>query len=228
MTARILIADDHPVLRAGLRALLGGEPDYKVVGEAADSDEAVRMAGALQPDVVIMDIGMPGCGGIAATERLVGLHPHIRVLVLTASEETAMMHAALRAGAMGFVAKRVVESELVNAIHAVTHGDIYVHSSMTRESKRSTGSFGAGATDRQKRYASEWACVEPLTPRETEVLRYIGLGYTNPEIATELQISVRTVETHRENLIAKLNMHTRVELVRYALDQGLLEAGVTG
>ena len=226
MAARILIADDHPVLRAGLRALLGDEPSFRIVGEAADWDEMMRMAANLQPDVVILDLGMLGCVG---TERLVEMRPDICVLVLRASEETSMMHAARQAGANGFVAKRVVESELMTAIHAVAHGDIYVRSSMTRgaESLDSSAS-SSGAPDSQMQRFPDRTCVEALTPRETDVLRLIALGYTNFQMASELRISVRTVETSRENLMAKLDMHTRVELVRYALDQGLLEVVVSG
>ncbi len=227
MAARILIADDHPVLRAGLRALLGDEPSFRIVGEAADWDEMMRMAANLQPDVVILDLGM--LGWRAGTERLVEMRPDICVLVLRASEETSMMHAALQAGANGFVAKRVVESELMTAIHAVAHGDIYVRSSMTRgaESLDSSAS-SSGAPDSQMQRFPDRTCVEALTPRETDVLRLIALGYTNLQMASELRISVRTVETYRENLMAKLDMHTRVELVRYALDQGLLEMVVSG
>ena len=233
MAARILIADDHPVLRAGLRALIGDEPGFRIVGEATDWDEMMRMAANLQPDVVILDLGMPGCGGTAGTERWVEVQPDICVLVLTASEEMSMMDAALQTGAMGFVAKRVAEPELSTAIHAVTLGDSYDHSSTTPGATPGAESFDSsapsfGAPDSQMERLPDWTCVEALTPREIDVLRLVALGYTNPQMASELRISVRTVETHREGLMAKLGMHTRVELVRYALEQGLLEMVAAG
>ena len=228
MAARVLIADDHPVLRAGLRALIGDEPGFRIVGEAADWDEMMRMAANLQPDVVVLDLGMPGCGGTAGAERWVEVQPDICVLVLTASEEMSMMDAALQTGPLGFVARRVAEPELRTAIHAVALGDNYDCSRLTPGATPGAESFGAsapssGAPDSKMQRVPDRTCVEPLTPREIDVLRLVALGYTNPQIASELRISVRTVETHREDLKAKLDVHTRVELVRYAMEQGLLE-----
>jgi two-component system response regulator NreC len=212
---RILIADDHGVLRAGLRALLNAEPDLQVVGEAADCDEAVRLSGVLRPDVVLMDISMPGAGGgIEATRRMVELLPDTCVLILTAHEDKGLLREAIRAGAAGYILKRAAESELVNAIRAVARGDLYVHSALTRAlladaAQPSTG--GAGG-------------AEPLSPREIEVLRLVARGYTNRQIAEALNLSVRTVESHRANLMDKLGLHSRVELVRYASEHKLLES----
>jgi two-component system response regulator NreC len=215
MAIRVLIADDHGVLRAGLRALLNAEPDLEVVGEAADGDEAMQLARTLQPDVVLMDIHMPGCGGIEATRRLKVLHPDVLVLILTVHEERSLLQEAIRAGAAGYIIKRAVESELINAVHAVSRGDLYVHPAMTR----------ALLDGKTAPRIDDDLVVEELTPREIEVLRLIAQGHTNRQIADILTISVRTVESHRANLMVKLNLHSRVELVRYAMEHGLLQAG---
>ena len=215
MPIRILIADDHGLLRAGLRALLNGEPDLEVVGEAADGDEAMRLARTVQPDIVLMDIHMPGCGGIEATRRLKVLRPDVLVLILTVHEEKSLLQEAIRAGAAGYIIKRAVESELINAIHAISRGDLYVHPAMTRALLN-----GTTARRDDDRFA-----VEEPTPREVEVLRLIAQGHTNRQIAEILAISVRTVESHRANLLGKLHLRSRVELVRYAMKHGLLQPG---
>jgi DNA-binding NarL/FixJ family response regulator len=215
MRAKILIADDHGVLRAGLRALLNAAPDLTVVGEAADGDEAFRLTEELGPDVVLMDISMPGCGGIEATARLRQLRPNARVLILTFHEDETLLKEAIRAGASGYIVKRAVESELINAIRAVLRGDLYVHSGMTRALLADSSSPGP----------SSQMPVERLTPREMEVLRLIAQGHTNRQIAELLTISVRTVETHRANLMGKLQLESRVELVRYAAEHGLFDPG---
>jgi two-component system response regulator NreC len=215
MVTRILIADDHGVLRAGLRALLKAEPRLDVVGEAADGEEALRLASALRPDIVLMDISMPDCGGIEATRRLRELLPDVRVLILTVHDDKSMVQEAIQAGAAGYILKRAAESDLVNAIQAVSRGDMYVHLPMTRALQAEATALAA---------ASEVA-VETLTPREIEVLRLIARGHTNRQIANLLTLSVRTVESHRANLMDKLDLHSRVELVRYAAQHGLLEIG---
>jgi DNA-binding NarL/FixJ family response regulator len=215
MVIRILIADDHGVLRAGLRALLKAEPELEVVGEAADGAEALRLAGALQPDIVLMDISMPDCGGIEATRRLTELLPDVRVLILTVHDDKSMVQEAIQAGAAGYILKRAAESELVNAIQAVSRGDMYVHLPMARALQAEA--IAMPASDR--------VAAEALTPREIEVLRLIARGHTNRQIANLLTLSVRTVESHRANLMDKLAMHSRVELVRYAAQHGLLEIG---
>jgi two-component system response regulator NreC len=215
MAIRILIADDHGVLRAGLRALLNAEPDLQVVGEAAEGNEALRLARALQPDVVLMDISMPDLGGIEAARQLVGRQPNSRVLILTMHEDKALLQEAIRAGASGYILKRAVESELVNAIRAVMRGDLYIHPGMTR----------ALLPDRAPEASSKETAAGVPTPREMEVLRLIVTGHTNRQIAGILTISVRTVESHRASLMGKLGLHSRVELVRYAAKHGLLEPG---
>jgi two-component system response regulator NreC len=218
MPTRILIADDHGVLRAGLRALLNAEPGLVVVGEAADGQAALRLAGEMHPDVVVMDISMPGVDGIEVTRQLKKDLPNVRVLILTVHEDESLLRAAIRAGAAGYIVKRAVESELISAIHAACRGELYVHPSMTR----------ALLHDLQPAFISEDVSVELLTPREIEVLRLVAKGYTNRQIAEELTISVRTVESHRANLMDKLNLRSRVELVRYATKHRLLEQAYNG
>jgi DNA-binding NarL/FixJ family response regulator len=207
-----LIVDDHGVLRAGLRALLNAEPDLEVIGEAGSGREALRLVDELQPDLVLMDISMPDLDGIEATRRLGQTHPAVRVLLLTLHEDPALLREAIQAGAAGYVIKRAVESELLNAVHAARAGGLYIHPSMTRtllEQKQPATTGGAGPGK--------------LTPRETEVLCLIAQGHTNREIAGLLHLSIRTVESHRANLRAKLGLQSRVDLVRYAVEQGLLE-----
>ena len=215
MAIRILIADDHGVLRAGLRALLNAEPDLEVVGEAADGDEALRLTRTLQPDIVLMDVSMPGCGGIEATRRLKELRSDVRVLILTVHEDSGLLQEAIRAGASGYILKRAAESELVNAIQAVWRGDLYVHPAMTRALFASTIHAPA---DNQ-------VAIETLTPREVEALRLIAQGHTNRQMADLLTLSVRTIESHRANMMQKLDLHSRVELVRYAMKHGLFRPG---
>jgi len=209
MVVRILIADDHGVLRAGLRALLSGEPDFAVVGEAATGQEALALAAALRPDVALIDLSMPGPRGLEVTRQLTADLPETRVLILTVHEDAGLLREAIRAGAAGYIVKRAVESELVNAIRAVHRGDLYVHPAMTRYLVEDGGG---------RRSQRQPGAPAMLTPRETDVLRLIASGYTNRQIAEELQLSVRTVETHRANIMGKLGVRTRAELVRWATE----------
>lgn len=216
MTIRVLLADDHVLLRAGLRALLQTGSQLEVVGEAADGDEVVQKARQLNPDVVVMDLSMPGCGGIEATRMLTQAVPGVRVLILTLHEDSSLLQEALRAGASGYILKRALESELVNAIQAVNRGDMYVHPAMTR----------ALFFDETAKSAAETDSLDPLTPREVEVVQLLANGYTNRQIADLLAISVRTVESHRSNVMNKLDLHSRSDLVRYAARNGLLNIEV--
>lgn len=213
MAVRILIADDHGVLRAGLRALLSGEPDFAVVGEAATGQEALSLAAELRPDVALIDLSMPSPRGLEVTRQLTADLPETRVLILTVHEDAGLLREAIRAGAAGYIVKRAVESELVNAIRAVHRGDLYVHPAMTRFLVED----GGGRRSQRQPGASAM-----LTPRETDVLRLIASGYTNRQIAEELQLSVRTVETHRANIMGKLGLRTRAELVRWATENRLV------
>jgi len=214
MTIRIIIADDHGVLRAGLRALLSAESELEVIEEATNGEEALKLAKELQPDIVLMDISMPGASGIDVTRRLKQIMPDVRILILTVHEDEGLLQEAIQAGASGYIVKRAVESELIDAIRAVWRGDLYVHPTMTRALFKEM-SAPASASNKD-------APVEALTPREVDVLQLIAQGYTNRQMADMLSISVRTVESHRSNLMGKLNMHSRVELVRYARENDLI------
>jgi two-component system response regulator NreC len=214
MSIRILIADDQGLLRAGLRALLKAETDLEVVGEADNGQETLKLASELQPEVVLLDISLPDLDGIEVTRRLKELLPEVRVLIITVHEDDSLLQEAIKAGAAGYIVKRAVESELIDAIRAVRRGDIYIHPTMTKALLRDISP--ATVTGRQETQ------VEALTPRELDVLRLIARGFTNRQMADHLNISVRTVEGHRANLMSKLNLHGRVELVRYARENNLL------
>jgi len=210
---QILIADDHGVLRAGLRALLDAEPDLQVAGEATNGPETLRLAGELRPDVILLDVSMPGPGGIEVARQLGETWPSARVLILTVHEDEQLLQKAIQAGALGYITKRAIKSELINAIHAVWRGDMYIHPTMTRALLKDTSPTPSTGDD----------LVEPLTPREIQVLRLIAQGHTNSQTAEILCISARTVESHRANIMDKLGAHGRVELVRYAMKHSLLD-----
>jgi len=212
LATKILIADDHGLLRAGLRALLNAEEDFVVLGAARDSTEALELSLQLRPDLVLMDISMPGAGGIETTRKLKERLPSVRVLILTIHEDKSLLREAIQGGADGYILKRAVESELITAIQAVMRGDLYVHPAMTRVLLAEQPSTKSSASDP----------VEPLTNREIEVLKLIVQGHTNRQMADRLNLSVRTVETHRANIMGKLGLRSRVELVRYATENSLL------
>lgn len=202
---RVLLADDHAILRSGLAMLLAAEPGFTVAGTAGDGEEAVARALALRPDVVLMDLSMPGLDGLAATARLKAAWPEARVLILTMHEDPGYMHRALEAGAMGYVFKRSADDTLLSALKAVAAGGRYVPAG--------AGVTAAPAGDEPLRRLSE---------REREVLGLIASGYTNMQVAERLFLSVRTVESHRANLMTKLGLGSRAELVAFALRRGLL------
>jgi DNA-binding NarL/FixJ family response regulator len=204
---RVLLADDHAILSAGVRALLGYYDDVDVVGEARDGAEALDRIGELLPDVVIMDIAMPGMNGIDATRLIHERFPETRVLVLTQHEERQYVLALLQAGASGYILKRALGSDLIGALRTVARGETFLYpavSSVLVEEIQRPG--------------------ESLTPRETEILEHIVRGETGPEIAQVLGLSIKTVEWHRSNLMSKLDVHNAAELVRFALQQGLVMA----
>lgn len=209
---RILIADDHGVLRAGLGSLIEAQTDMTVVGEAADGDEAVRRARELRPDVAVVDIRMPG-GGIEATRRMKAERPELRVLILSQHDDPVYLRQAMAAGASGYALKRAGGPELLDAIRAVGRGDVYLHPTLTRIVVEESWGPRAPSSD---------APNESLTERETQVLRLIAHGYTTPEIAAELFLSVRTVEAHKTHLMEKLGVRGRRALVQYALQHDLL------
>jgi two-component system response regulator NreC len=210
---RILITDDHAIVRTGLRTLLASEPSMELVGEATGGFEALELVEATRPDILLLDLSMPDLDGVAVTKETRLRFPDVRILILTVHEDQAMLREAIRAGASGYVLKRAAESELISAINVLTRGDMYVDPAMMRELLQDT-------VDRPSVPSTEIA--EPLTPRETEVLKYIVRGYTNRQIGEELNISVRTVEGHRANLAAKLGIQSRVDFVRYAREHGLI------
>ena len=218
MSIRILIADDHGVIRAGLRALLAGFPDMNVVGEAIDGSEVLGKSIELKPDIVLMDLSMPNLGGIEATRLLQQRASNVRVLILTVHEDESLLKEVIRAGAAGYVVKRAAQEDLIHAIRVVARGDLYVHPSMTRalfaESSPSAASTASGS--------------ETLTLREIEVLQLLAKGHTNRQIAEQLSLSPRTVEGHRANLAAKLGLRSRVELVEYAEKHGLMKSRESG
>jgi DNA-binding NarL/FixJ family response regulator len=211
---RILLADDHAVLRTGLRMLISSQRDLEVVGEASDGDEAVRKATALRPDVALVDLSMPGSGGLKAIERIRHAAPLTRVLVLTMHDVPAYLRASLAAGASGYVVKRSADSDLLAAIREVHRGHTVLDPSL--EDRAAHGSLrrrgGVGST----------TPTALLSQREREVLELVAQGFTNQQIADRLGLSVKTVETYRARLVDKLGLQSRAELVRYALDSGVL------
>jgi two-component system response regulator NreC len=213
MKIRVLLADDHAILRKGLRDLIDAEPDMEVIGEATDGEQAFKMARQLLPDLVVMDISMPDISGMEALPIIKKSLPECSVLMFTVHEDEGLLKKAIQAGASGYVVKRAAETELVNAIRTVMQGNIYIHPTMTRSLLQGFSS----------RPASKHSGSIPLTARELEVLQLLARGYTNNQIAEQLSISPRTVEGHRSNLMGKLNLNSRVEIVEYAEQHGLLD-----
>ncbi len=210
---KVLIADDHAIVRTGLRALIHSEPTMELVGEAAGGFEAIELIEKSQPNVLVLDLSMPDLDGIAVTKKIKPQFPDLRILVLTIHDDEALLKAALKAGASGYILKHAAETELISAIHSILRGDLYIDSSMVRKL----------LSDDALPVVAPLQSTESLTPRETEVLKLIVQGYTNRQIGEELSISVRTAESHRANLCGKLGLHSRVELVRYARQHGLIE-----
>jgi len=211
---RVLLADDHAVLRAGLRSLLNSQSDFEVVGEAATGAQAVRRARELTPDVVLMDITMSGPDGLEAVRQIRAELPATRVLVLTMHDNIDYLRQVLEAGGSGYVLKKAADTELLSALRAVEQGGTYLHPAHTRALLNPEAS-GEGGQD-------EMAGHETLSEREQQVLRLIAQGYSNRGIAAELSLSVKTVETYRARIMEKLGLRGRVALVRYALRHHLL------
>ena len=214
MTVRILMVDDHEVVRAGMRLMLEGNPDIEIVGECDNGTDAIRLAEELRPDVVVMDITMPGMNGIEATRKVKQATPEVAVLALTIHEGPEFFFEMLRAGASGYVPKRAATDDLLRAIQVVAEGNVFLEPSIATN-------LVADYLDRVER-GKEQASYDGLTPREQEVLILIAQDKGNQEIANLLTISVKTVERHRENIMNKLELHTRTQLVKYALRKGLI------
>jgi two-component system response regulator NreC len=208
---RVLVVDDHAVVRSGLRLLLDAEDDIETVGEAGNMQDAVLRARSLKPDVILMDVVMPGVSGIEATPAVLKEVPEASVLVLSMQDDPSYVREAFAAGASGYVLKEAADEEVVGAVREVAGGGRYVHPTLGARMV---------AAEAEERARAE---ADPLTEREREVLRLLALGHTNQEIAKTLFLSVRTVETHRAHIMQKLRLSTRAELVRYAMEQGLLD-----
>lgn len=212
---RVLVADDHPVVRTGLRTILSRQADVEVVGEAADGVEAVKLTAALRPDIVLLDLNMPRGGGAGCIRSIREADTGARILVLSMLDDPTVVRETLQAGASGYLAKQAADTELVVAVRAVKRGEIYLHSSLTHALiEETSGGLPAGA-DGQSRY-------DLLSKREKEVFRWLTRGYTNQQIADRLCLSPKTIETHRAHLLEKLDIRSRAELVQFALDHGLL------
>lgn len=211
---KVVVVDDHAMMRAGIRMLINAQSDMEVVGEAGDGKGAIERAVALHPDVILLDLSMPGLGGIAAVERLRKESPKTRVLILTMHEDPEYLRQALEAGASGYLVKRAADTELLTAIRAVRRGEAYVYSSLT----------GALLDMAFEKSQKQEVADQPadLSTREKEVLRLLALGHTNQQIAGILFLSIKTIETYRARIMEKLRLPTRAELVQYAIKHGLL------
>jgi two-component system response regulator NreC len=212
---RLLLVDDHEVIRTGLRMLLESQPDMEIIGEASDGAQALQLAVERQPDVVIMDITLPDISGIEATRRLKSALPETAVVALTIHEDEQYFFEMLQAGALGYVPKRAAPEDLVSAIRLAFAGEIYLYPSLAK-------ALVSDYLERSARHP-ESASLEALTPREVEVLELLAEDMGNNEIAEKLVISPHTVARHRENLMRKLGLHNRIELVRYAIRKGIIK-----
>ena len=209
LVTRVLLADDHPVVRNGLRELLGGEPDFRVVAEVDDGAQAVERALADDIDLAILDISMPRMTGLQAARELASRKPGLRILMLSMHENEQFLFEALRAGASGYVLKTAADRDLVNACRATMRGETFLYA----------GAVAALVRDHLDRDATS---LDPLTPREIEVVKLVAEGHTSDEIAGMLFISRKTVDRHRANILEKLGMRDRVDLTRYAIRRGLI------
>ncbi len=206
----ILLADDHTIVRQGLKLILSAHSDLHVIGEAANGKEAVELAAKLKPDIVLLDVAMPELNGIEATRKMVEANSRLRVLVLSMHKEAVYVREILRAGARGYILKDAIDTELLNAVRSVARGDGYISPAVS----------GALLSDYRKDVTDP---VDLLSPREREVLQLIAEGKTNKEIATKLNLSVYTVDSHRGKIMEKLNLHSTGELVRFAIKRGLVD-----
>lgn len=229
-TIRLLLVDDHEIVRSGLKMLFQAEPDMEILGEAGSGQEALRLVRELQPDVVLMDVAMPGMTGIEATRQLKEAHPGVAVLALTMYEDEQYFFEMIQAGASGYIPKRAAPDDLVSAIRVVSQGNVFLYASLARylvnealpradsdrgsEPRPEAGTGSADPVD---------PSVEKLTPREREILTHIAEGQTSREIGEKLVISPKTVDRHRENIMGKLNLRNRAELVKYAIAKGLIQ-----
>ena len=215
MAIRLLLVDDHAVVRSGLRMLLEGEADVEIACEAGTAREALDLLGRLHPDVVLMDIGLPDLSGIDATREIKSLYPEIAIVALTIHEDEEYFFKMLEAGASGYVPKRAAPEELLTAIRAAASGEVYLYPSLAK--------FLVHDYLTQESTSREERTLDGLTQREEEVLGHLADGASNTEIAETLGISPKTVARHRENIMRKLNLHSRTELVKYAIRKGIIQ-----
>ena len=212
---RILLAEDHNTVREGIKMLVNEQPDMKVIGEAADGREAIAETRRLEPDLLVMDISMPEMNGLKATEKLRQEFPDLKILTLTRHTDDGYLQQLVKAGVNGYVLKQSAPTELINAIRTVRAGRSYVDSELTQ---RVLGGYASRSAGPLRGDGSV-----KVSDRESEVLRLIAWGYSNKEIATRLDLSVKTIEAHKANATRKLNMRSRIDIVRYAILQGWLE-----
>jgi DNA-binding NarL/FixJ family response regulator len=212
-TFRILIADDHAVVRQGLKLLINSQPDMTVVGEAADGAAVLQQAAALEPDIVVMDLSMPGMNGLVATRALKEARPSVDIVALTRHDDETFLQEVLRAGASGYVLKQSNPVEFLQAIRAVAAGGVYLDPAVTPRVADGLLTRASGARH---------VTPPPVSERETDVLRLIAIGHSNKEVAAQLKISVKTVEVHKANAMKKLGLTGRVDLIRYGVLQGWL------
>jgi len=210
---RILLADDHVTVREGLRLLLDAQPDMQVIGEASDGAAAVARVLQLKPDVLVLDVSMPGLNGLKAAEALREQAPTLKILTLTRHDDDGYLHQLLKAGVAGYVLKQSRPAELLHAIRSISSGGRYLDPAVA----------GKVMTGYRRRHQDEGMPGANLSARETEIVRLIAWGYSNKEIAARLDLSVKTVETHKANAMHKLGMRSRIDIVRYALLQGWLQ-----
>ncbi len=216
MTIRLLLVDDHAVVRSGLKMLLASETDVEIVGEAGNGSEAVSAAGTVRPDVILMDIGLPDMTGIEAARLIKSKFSKVAIVALTIHEDEEYFFKMLEAGASGYVPKRAAPEELLTAIRAASKGEVYLYPSLAKLLVKDYLS--------QERAVENKPTLDGLTDREQEVLSLLAEGAANDHIASKLVISTKTVERHRENIMRKLNLHSRAELVRYAIRKGIIKA----
>lgn len=215
----VVLADDHAVLRSGLRLMLNTQEDMEVVGEAADGEAAIRLCREMKPDIVLLDLNMPGLSGIDAIEEIKRDNPETRILVLTMHDDEGYLKKVLKSGCSGYILKKAADVELISAIRTVYRGGVFVDPSLVKHLVYDYISPVGPDEQHHVKFAGL------LSERENEVLKLVALGYTNKQIADELFLSVKTVETHKSKIKEKLNIRSRSDLVRYAIQNGLLETG---